>query len=438
MFLKIRTPISHNSDLPFIPAPIPSEFRPGDDINSITASRPSGPPSPAFIDTVNQFGFQLHHLTATPNSPNGVSALNIYHCLMMAAAGSKGRNLAGFGKALGFDPTALQDALESTLQLDTYCKRGSSNRVELTSASSVWYSQSIVLEREWSNIMSTRFQAMISPQDADSINRWVSLQTKGKITEVVTDRTVSDGNFTLITCLYFKAIWAKPFATMSTRQEMFHGFQGKMTPSSMMHKTENMLYWEDNVAQMCVLPYQSSNATETPSQSPFRPPPQELQWKAAIILPNDSGPAALSAILSHFSSSPALRSLLEPHGAHPSSSGVQSQTVHLSLPRFTLKSSVDLAQALCDQGLEPAFRASMDFSPITRSGPSSIVRVRHDLFVQVNEEGTEVAAATTTTLFTGPPSQPVEMKVNRPFLFLIFDDVTKLVLCSAVVSNVTA
>lgn len=346
---------------------------------------------------------------------------------MIVAAGSQGQNLRGFAKTLGFNETSFQSTLENTLRLDHYCKPESLNRVELLTASSVWHGKQIVLEEDWANSMRSRFQATIALQGVKEINDWASYHTKGKIPNLVSEEVLTDWDIKLITALYFKAQWTKPFERSSTRNELFYSFDKSMNLCSMMHKTEDLLYQEDEVAQMCVLPYQKNQPGPSLHDLPTEP-----VWKAAVILPKVSGPEAISSILSHISNAAVLRSLLDFKDAKP-------QSVALSLPRFTLRSTLDLSQPLSEQGLAPAFKTSYDFAPITQTAPSRIVKVQHDLFVEVNEEGTEVAATTMVTLFGRAVQEaPIEMKVNRPFLFVVFDNVTKLVLCMAVVNEVTA
>ncbi|KAK2761568.1 hypothetical protein FQN54_001396 [Arachnomyces sp. PD_36] len=440
-FLKIRTPIKSNAEYPFVPVPVANSLNPAPFQSATlftTAPVPQaqvpqarhGPPALSFVDTVNQLGSKLLTITAGRES-SGVSALNIYHCLMIAASGSQGNNLAGFAKTLGFTEASLQDTLDNIQQLDQYCKPSVSGRVQLSSASSIWYGKLITLEQQWADSMRARFQATIAPQNADAINGWASHHTKGKITNLVTEDQLLDVEFRLITALYFKALWTEPFEKTATRNELFYGTDKKMSLCSMMRKTETLMYQEDDVAQMCVLPYLTNDPHRVHTMSTAD---HEPRWKAAIILPKTPGQEAISSILSHLSSGPLLRSLLE-------SKDMRSQSVSLYLPRFTLKSKLDLSQPLFDQGLEPAFQMSHDFAPITKSNPSCIAKVEHDIFVEVNEEGTEVAATTMISLFGGsapPRVEPVEMKVNRPFLFLVFDDVTKLVLAMSVVNEVTA
>ncbi|KGY14930.1 hypothetical protein PABG_12207 [Paracoccidioides brasiliensis Pb03] len=193
-------------------------------------------------------------------------------------------------------------------------------------------------------------------------------------------------------------------------------------PCHMMHRTSEILYWEDNIAQM-------SDASPT--------------WNATIILPKTPGAGSVLAILAPFSASPStLRSLLVTSHSDTASGqpwSLKPTFLHLSLPRFTLKQSTDISEPLFNLGLRPICRPSADFAPISRSQPAYVTNIKHDLFVEVNEEGTEVAAVTSLGVFGGAASAmrvPVAMRVDRPFLFVVFDAGTGVVLCSSVVSEV--
>ncbi|OAX80931.1 hypothetical protein ACJ72_04730 [Emergomyces africanus] len=522
-FLKIRIPIpaAIKSTFPFIPAPLSehhlgqsSGSGPNNEINTNspftsrqqqqqqprlfhklgllldtsldrTLSLPSlqlqldrpGTPPPSFVDTVNQFGFKLQVLLTAERCSSGVAPANIYRCLMMAAAGSQGTNLEAFAKVLGFDDSkaSLAGAVRNIVQLDKCCKTDPSNDsgVELAIGSSAWPGRSIKIKPEWAEKMQRVFEARFAPQEVGAMNAWVSERTQGKIQSVVGAVDISSEDIKLITCLYFKAKWEVPFTRSSTCPGVFSGFAGwglkVEMRCDMMHRTSDILYLEDDVAQMCVLPYQTGNKKKRSnrpeaSSSPFLSAPSAFEtsatftdgnqnsalepaWNAAIILPKTPGADAILAILTHFSTSPsALRSLFNinpPSNINnhfsSSSSHLKTTYLHLALPRFTLKQSTDISRILFKQGLRPISRPSADFSPMTPSQYAYISKVKHDLFVEVNEEGTEVAAATSMGLFGGTSPHvrvPVQMRVDRPFLFLVFDSRSGSVLCSAVVSDI--
>lgn len=407
---------------------------------------------------------------------------------MMAAQGSQGLNLEAFAKVLGFNASseALAGTVQNIVQLDGYCKPDPSNGggggggVELAIGSSVWPGRLIEIRPAWAEIMTGVFEATYAPQEARAMNAWVSERTQGKIQSVIGEGDISAEDIKLVTCLYFKAKWEVPFDKYHTWPGLFFGFDdekgvGKV-PGNLkvemrcrfMHQTSDILYWEDNVAQMCVLPYQTKNTKKNkPEPSPFLSAPSasaastvsatfsndndnkkndsavEPAWNAAIILPKTPGAEAILTILSHFSTSPStLRFLLNinpPGTNNPASSNLKSTYLHLALPRFTLKQSTDISELLFNQGLRPISRPSTDFWPMTPSQYAYISSINHDLFVEVTEEGTEVAAATIVGAFGGtkPPARdPVDMRVERPFLFLVFDSRSGSVLCSAVVSEV--
>jgi serine protease inhibitor len=395
--------------------------------------------SESFVDLLNRFCFQLHSLTVVPDKPSGLCATNIYQCLMMVAVGSKDRNLAAFGEALGFDASELQKAVTNIVGLDAYAK--SSKAVELSSASSVWYTPGFVLEKPWAETMKTTFRATFGKLEAGPINRFIETETKGKLKNLVSANDLVGTVLMAVTCLYFKAKWETPFDISVTQKASFYTFENVEKTCSMMRMAGKLQYKDDKLAQICILPYKTDgvnvdigpsssdtnliSAEEFSDATPTSPSPQ---WKAAIILPKESGLIAMQEMLTTFSASTFnIRTLL------PGKS--KNNRVSLSLPRFTLKLHHDLIPSLTTLGLGPAFKPSLDFAPISNTGPLSINRVTHDVFIEVNEDGTEMAA-TTVIGKRKRRLETVEMRVDRPFLFLVFDGRTGLVLCSVVVSEV--
>ena len=164
--------------------------------------------------------------------------------------------------------------------------------------------------------------------------------------------------------------------------------------------------------QICVLPYKSDESVttaRTSSNLPGRPsiPPQgesstypalpqsssnasTPHWKAAIILPKSPGFKGMKDLVTTFatSSSP-LNNLL-----NSSTSRKPIPKVNLHLPRFTLRAHLDLRESLSSLGLDLAFRPSNDFAPLSSSGSLFTGQATHDLLIEVNEEGTKMAAVT--------------------------------------------
>src|SRR4030088_1015183 len=105
--------------------------------------------------------------------------------------------------------------------------------------------------------------------------------------------------------------------------------------------------------------------------------------------------------------------------------GLSSTQVVLSMPKFSFRSRAQLKDALSEMGMPLAFTDRADFSGMTKQEPLEIADVIHQAFIAVDEKGTEAAAATGAVMrATSAPLRPIELRIDRPFLFLIQDDET--------------
>jgi serpin B len=357
---------------------------------------PGSANSLSYVNTVNTFGLNIlsHSLTLNPIKSTGLCAMNIYHCLSMVAAGSKDGNLAAFAKVLGFTPDLMEAMVNNTLALDNYTK--SSSAVDLSSAAAIFPRKDFILEIPWKEVIQTKYEAEIGPLELEPINRFIERETRGKLKDVIKPNDLNGTLLMLVSCLYFKAKWAVSFDKQRTMTNVtFHGFEKDQT-CALMYKRDKMEYVEDAKSQVVVLPYKSA------AQGP--------KWKAAIILPKQRGVEAMRSLLTSLTSSPdALHNLLigssdQSTSSDPVYGSAQgrafnaargcSETVCLFLPRFSLRLNLDLIPSLSNLGLDPAFAPSNDFEPISKGGQLLISRATHDLFIEVTEEGTEMAAAT--------------------------------------------
>lgn len=271
------------------------------------------------------------------------------------------------------------------------------------------------------------FQAHSAPISASAINQFAKENTNGRITDIV-NQSIESSWLVLVTCLYFKAQWTVPFKKASTSSALFHAFDSQLN-CQMMQRHSTMAYHEDSQAQICILPYRTDNAIQQQQTTPQAP--AQVKWNAMIILPRTNTLAALQSLQTHIAShASAFRSIMavstNPH-----------RDVHLSLPRFTLRSKTNLTSPLSALGVRDAFSQQKASFPhiVGSEQPAWIDAVEHHVFVEVNEEGTEVAAVTSMNLFGAPMPQYTRMCVDRPFLFVVFEAVTGLVLVSATVGS---
>jgi len=288
--------------------------------------------------------------------------------------------------------------------------RGADPKVEVMIANSLWAGGDV--KGEFSEVCKEVFLSDVyplGPGAASQINSWVSEKTRGKIQKLV--ETDPLGPAVLLNAVYFKGEWSSTFEGKLTQDGTFNSFAGAV-PCHYMHKNEKrMLFGETPGAQLVMLPYGEAKRVG-----------------AFVVLPTRPGKAGLAAAVEQlFGSDSAWDQAVDVMGHRP---------VKLYLPRFKVEYGVkSLKSALADMGMHDAFQASAQFHRMTE-GSAYIEDVLHKAVIEVNEEGTVAAAATAVMMTRSLPPPPVELKVDRPFLFVVYDQPAKTVLFAAKIESV--
>src|SRR5581483_4915105 len=241
------------------------------------------------------------------------------------------------------------------------------------------------------------------------INAWVREKTKGKIGDLV-DELSAQAAVVALNAVYFRGLWAVPFERTSTKEGPFTTTTGHVKYLPMMLQSGSYSYYEDPELQAVVLPYRDSIAMY-------------------VLLPTPGIDAQqLRERLSSGAWESGLARFKMAEGA-------------IQIPRFTLDCRVRLETALKDLGMERAFdRDRAEFDAIRANHPPIwIERVWHRAVAEVNEEGTLAAAATDFSGYFGieerePPSH-FEMIVDRPFMVVIGDQSTGMILFMGWIGN---
>ncbi len=233
------------------------------------------------------------------------------------------------------------------------------------------------------------------------INAWVEEQTQGKIRDLVPPGALDAKTRLVLTdAVYFKGIWTEPFRKESTQVAPFHVSAARKTDVPLMFRTDAYPFWAGDGLKMLALPYGKGDLS------------------MLILLPDDvEGLSALEERLTDENLSRWLSSL-------------QTREVSVSLPRFTLTSEFQLADVLKAMGMPRAFTlGEADFSGMSREEELFVSAVIHKAFVDVNEEGTEAAAATGIGVKSvAAPEEPLVFRADHPFVFLIRDNRTGSIL----------
>jgi serpin B len=238
-----------------------------------------------------------------------------------------------------------------------------------------------------------------------TINAWVSDKTRAKIQELIQRNLIDNDTCLILTnAIYFKGQWEQPFKAADTKNEDWYGSEIRKVP--MMHQRGGYLYYEGKGFQALDIPYQGE------------------QLSMLIVLPRKKD--GLAAVERQWVNGDTYRQVAQ---------GLDhEENVLLSLPRFKMETVFMLKPVLCALHAELAFSDEADFSGIGDK-PLKISEVVHKAFVEVNEEGTEAAAATAVLMIrcaglSRPAPQPIVFKADHPFLLFIRDRRTNAVLFS--------
>jgi serpin B len=366
-------------------------------------------------DAVNAFGLDLYAklVAADPQANLVVSPASIQVALAMARAGAKGKTAEEMDTVmhgLGADANAAWvAALDKSLNGKTATFKDALNEdqeVTLRSVNAPFAQQGYPLEDAYLAALAERFGAGLrlvdyigDPEGSRGvINGWVKDQTEDRIPELLAAGTVDESTrLALVNAIYLKAAWDLPFDEGATAPAPFTRLDGTTMDVGMMRNGGHFAYASGDGWQAVDLPYVGR------------------QLSMLVIAPAD---------LAKFEGSFDAAKLAAITGA------LSEQQVMLGLPKFGTESQLGLGDVLAALGMPTAFNAdTADFSGMTAADRLYISAVIHQANIDVDEKGTEAAAATAVMMAAGAaPAPPVEMTVDRPFIYALRDMETGAIL----------
>jgi serpin B len=339
-----------------------------------------------------------------------ISPASIATALRLALLGARGDTAAELAAVLGLaGPEQAADSLRATAAvLDGLA----SGPLTLRAPSTLWVQSGLPLRPEFTGALAGL--AAVSVHDADfaraaeaargEINALIAEQTAGKITGLLPPGAVAaTTRLVLASAVYLKAAWAHPFPEAATADGPFWPEPGRTVDVPLMRLAARLRYRRGDGYQVVELPYAGG------------------QLAMLIVLP-DGGLGPLEDRLAAGGVAGLAGGGAEGGGAGGGAEGLSPRQVSLVLPKFRMTSALDLAPVLTALGARLAFTRGADFSGITSAEPLHIGAVAHKAYIDVDERGTEAAAATAVTMalaravFGGPP---VEVVADRPFLYAI-------------------
>ena len=372
------------------------------------------------------FAFDLYQAVRGSQGNLLYSPYSISIALAMTYSGARGETKQQMADTLSF--TLPDDRLHPAFNaLDLELARrgedpqgGEGFRFQLNIANAIWGQEGYAFLPEFLDVLAENYGAGLrlldfvsAPEESRlAINDWVSDQTEGKIQDLMPQDVINAlTRLVLTNAIYFNAGWAFPFEPQDTEEGPFHLLDGGEVTVPMMKQSHEFRYAEGEEYQAVSLGYGGSGVS------------------MVLLVPRAGQFEAFESSLNAERVDAIVRDLEQ---------GIGRWIVNLSMPKFDFESSFDLVETLATMGMPDAFSETADFSGMTGSRELLISAVVHKAFISVDEEGTEAAAATGVGMPTSVPEGPVELTVDRPFVFLIRDSRTGAVLFGGRVVDPTA
>lgn len=330
-----------------------------------------------------------------------VSPLSVSVALAMTLNGAEGQTYDDMKKTLGLEGLSDDEINQSYQRLIALFGKLDSH-VKFTIANSIWCRNTFPVPDTFINVNKEYFDADVrvlnfgDPGAADVINSWVSDKTSGKIKKILDSPIDPDVVMYLIDALYFNGTWKYTFDKNATKPKPFYYSDGRSGDVATMTVHDTLKYFSNEKFAVAELPYGNGD------------------YSMLVLLPASA--SSLDELTGSLSSS-AYQAIL---------AGLRPADVQVAMPKFSVKYDTLLNHALTSLGMGLAFDdEKADFSRMKMAdyrGVLFISRVIHSTYINVNEEGTEAAAATAVEMSyrsSEGGTGPVFFTVDRPFLFLI-------------------
>ncbi len=342
------------------------------------------------------------------------SPYSLTAALGMTASGARGETARQLAATLGLgaDAAALAEAF-AALQRPIEAAAADGAFI-LRTANALFPQREYPFRAEFLEIVRTRFGGETRPLDyvgateaaRGTINGWVSERTAKRIPELIPPGILSpDTRLALVNAVYFKGDWLRPFIPARTRSQPFIPADGTPVQTPFMNQTGSFPYAETADAQVLELPYAGGRLALT------------------ILLPKPGKPLALAAA---------------PLFNRPGGLDFRTVEVAVAIPKFTFSSFYNANETLQALGIRDAFAPGRaDFSGMDGTRSLFLSSVLHQAFIEVNETGTEAAAATAAIFSRTSLPQPPEVTfiANRPFAFAIREPASGVILFLGTLAN---
>ncbi|MBC6401694.1 MAG: serpin family protein [Ekhidna sp.] len=349
-------------------------------------------------ENVSSFDFELFKTIESSETKDNfmVSPLSISLALSMAYNGAEGDTKEDFDRVLHNDmPISVfnKDNREIINRLSSNTTKSS-----FAIANSMWIDEGLPVKDAFIRVNKDYYGSEVSnldlrnPASVNVINKWVSDRTSGKVKDMLKE---INGMMLLVNTVYFNMQWESGgFEIEETRQAVFYKADGSELDVDMMSGEWSVPHLENDLFASIVLPYEGD------------------EFSMVLVLPQEG--KTVGDIVED----------LAEWDRNEWLDAFEDKVVYIEMPKFKMKYTQLLNEALIDMGLGIAFGGEADFSGITGGRSLYISRVLHSTSIDVNETGTKAAAATVVEFDIISISYQKILILNRPFLFMVKENKT--------------
>ena len=359
--------------------------------------------------SIDDLYFEDKLVSQMPKDKNYMfSPFSIKMALALAANGAEGETEKEIINALGiFDISGI-----NTLSKELIEKFSKAENLKLDIANSIWINKGSTSQNfstDFKNLAEEYYSAYVGTVDKQNavgkINSWVSGKTNGKIDSIIEN---PDFDAMLVNAIYFKGLWKEEFNEYATKQDEFYNLDGSISNPYFMKKTDWINYASEGGTRIIELPYKNrfdsfSEGGEYTGTQIF----DDINVSMYLIMTDRETNIAKNlnemVYLERF----------------------ERKYINLSMPKFKIEYETSLNDALRAMGINKAFKSDAEFEKMFDSGNMFFTDTIHKTFISVDEHGTEAAAVTSIEMAgSALPPKPIELKFDKPFYFVIRDNVS--------------
>jgi serpin B len=358
------------------------------------------------------------------------SPFSISTVLAMTYEGADGKTAEEMRKVFYFpaDDTVRQSSFAKLY--NSLNESSSKGNYSLNIANALWNEKTYEFKQSFYDTIDNHYYGKSTPVDfintpeeqRQLINKWVEDQTNKKIIELLPTKSIKSQTVLVLTnAIYFKGDWASKFKSENTKDADFFVSEEKKITAKIMQQKEEFNYFDDGVFEYLELPYKGEDMS------------------LIVILPKNETMdcegmgedcEGKDFQIKYDFSIPSVNVLSQ------AQSRMNKRELMVFLPKFKFESEYKLEKDFQEMGMLEAFENTANFSKMDATNNVKIDQVYHKAFVEVNEEGTEAAAATAVVM-ESISAMPRTFNANHPFAFYIQDNKTGEILFLGKIVNPT-